>query len=311
MLNTVSRLTPVPLRDLWRHEALDFTAWLADNLDFIAEAIGVQLTLIKRESAAGAFWVDILAEDEEGSSVVIENQLEATDHDHLGKLITYLSNFNARAAVWITSDPRPEHQQAIRWLNEALPVDTAFYLLKLEAFRIDDSAAAPLFTIVAGPSARARQIGHEKKELAERHVLRLQFWEQLLTRSNQQTSLHNRISPGKDNWISAGAGRSGLAFNYVILMDRARVEFYIDTDSAERNFSYFDALYALKEQIEATFGELLDWQRLSSKRACRIASHIEAGGLSDLEQWPEIQEAMVDAMARLHKAIQPMISRLP
>ena len=220
MLNTVSRLTPVPLRDLWRHEALDFTAWLADNLDFVAEAIGLQLTLIKRESAAGSFWVDILAEDEQGASVVIENQLEATDHDHLGKLITYLSNFNARAAVWITSDPRPEHQQAIRWLNEALPVDTAFYLLKLEAFRIGDSEPAPLFTLVAGPSVTARQIGHQKKELAERHVQRPQFWEQLLARANQRTPLHNRISPGTENWISTGAGRSGLGFNYVILMDR-------------------------------------------------------------------------------------------
>jgi hypothetical protein len=310
MHNLISRLTAVPLRELWRHEALDFTTWLAENLDFVSDTLGIQISFVERESAAGSFSADILAEDQMGNAVVIENQLESTDHDHLGKLLTYLANFNAKIAIWITSNPRPEHEQAIRWLNEALPVDTAFYLLKIEAFRIDDSAPAPLFTIVAGPSATAREVGHQKKELAERHVLRLEFWEQLLARANQRTTLHSRISPSKDHWISTGAGRSGLSLNYVILMDAARVELYIDTADAERNLHYFETLYAAREQIESTFGAPLDWQRLTSKRACRVAYHTD-GGLKNHEQWPTIQDAMIDAMSRLHKSLQPVINRLP
>lgn len=141
---TISRLQKVPLRELWRHEAHGFTHWLAENLDFLGEALGFEITLVEREATAGPFSADILAEDTDGNYVIIENQLEQTDHDHLGKLITYLSNLEAKKAIWITSAPRPEHEKAIHWLNETLPADTAFYLLKLEAYRIDDSSPAPL-----------------------------------------------------------------------------------------------------------------------------------------------------------------------
>ncbi|MCD6520442.1 MAG: DUF4268 domain-containing protein, partial [Anaerolineae bacterium] len=146
----LGKLEKVPLRTIWRNEAYDFTAWLADNLDFLGEAVGLEISFTEREKAVGSFSVDILAEDSDGNVVVIENQLERTDHDHLGKLITYLSNLDAKAAIWISSDPRPEHEAAIHWLNEMLPADTAFYLLKLEAYRIGDSLPAPLLTVVAG-----------------------------------------------------------------------------------------------------------------------------------------------------------------
>jgi hypothetical protein len=140
----ISRLEKVPLRQLWAHEARDFTSWLAQNLDLLGEKLNIGLTLLEQEASAGPFSADILAEDGSGSPVVIENQLERTDHDHLGKLITYMSNLGAKTAVWITGNPRPEHEQAVHWLNEMLPADTAFYLVKIEAYRIDDSPAAPL-----------------------------------------------------------------------------------------------------------------------------------------------------------------------
>ena len=106
---------------------------------FISEAIDMELTLVEREASAGPFSADILAEDNQGHPVIIENQLEQTDHDHLGKLITYMSNLEAKTAIWITRSPRPEHEKAVHWLNETLPADTAFYLLKIEAYKIGDS----------------------------------------------------------------------------------------------------------------------------------------------------------------------------
>ena len=143
------------MRELWAHEARDFTTWLAENLDLLGETLGIpQLTLVQREAAAGVFSADILADDGQERLVVIENQLEGTDHDHLGKLITYLSNLDAKIAVWITSASRPEHERAIHWLNEILPADMAFYLLQIEAYRIGDSAPAPKFTVVLVPRAR-------------------------------------------------------------------------------------------------------------------------------------------------------------
>jgi hypothetical protein len=306
----IGRLEKVPLRGIWPNEARDFTTWLAENLDFLGEALGLSLSLVEQEAAAGIFSADVLAEDADGNPIIIENQLERTDHDHLGKLITYLSNLDAKTAIWITSDPRPEHEAAIHWLNQTLPADVALYLVKLDAYRIGDSPSAPLVTVVAGPSPEAKQIGGQKKELAQRHVLRLEFWGQLLDRAKERTSLHARISPGKEHWISAGAGKSGLAFNYVIRMNDAQVELYIDRGEAEANKRIFDRLFASKEQIEAAFGEPLEWQRLDDRRACRIRHRLTLGGLADRDRWPETQEAMIDAMVRLGNALKPQIKRL-
>jgi hypothetical protein len=306
----ISRLERLPLRELWPSEAVNFTTWLAENLDFLGEALGMELSLVEQEASAGSFSADILAEDGNGNPVIIENQLERTDHDHLGKLVTYLSNLDAKLAVWVTSEPRPEHEKAVHWLNEALPADTAFYLVKLEAYRIGDSPPAPLVTIVAGPSPEAKEIGAQKKDLAERHVLRLGFWRQLLERAKERTSLHARISPAKDSWVSAGAGKSGLAFAYVVRMNDARVELYIDTAEADVNKSIFDQLHADRDRIEETFGTALEWQRLDDRRASRICYLVGVGGLKNQDRWPEIHEAMIDAMVRLEKALKPRIRKL-
>ena len=306
----VGKLEQVSLREIWPNEARDFTTWLAENLDFLGDVLQLELSLVEQEASAGSFSADILAEEDSGNLVIIENQLERSDHDHLGKLITYLSNLQAKAAVWITSQPRPEHELAIHWLNETLPADVAFYLMKLEAYRIGESPPAPLLSIVAGPSPEAREIGGQKKELAQRHVLRLEFWGELLERAKEHTSLHGGRSPGKDHWISAGAGKSGLSFNYVIRTNDAQVELYIDQGETEANKRIFDQLFASKEQVEEAFGDLLDWQRLDERRACRIRHVIPGGGLRDRDRWPETQEAMIEAMVRLERALKPRIRRL-
>jgi len=308
---TIARLTRIPLREVWSHEAHDFTRWLAENLDYLEEVTGLRLTLVEREATTGDFAVDILAEDAEGNLVVIENQLDRTDHDHLGKLLTYMSNHGAKTAIWITSQPRPEHEKAVHWLNETLPVDMAFYLIRIEAVRINESAPAPLFSVVVGPSPESRQIGAQRKELAERHLLRQEFWKQLLEKARQRTPLHARISFSKENWISAGAGKSGLNWTYVILMDHARVELYINTQDAERNQAIFNALAQHKEAVEQAFGRPLDWQPLEGKRAARICYYIhDRGGLRNRDRWDELQDAMIDAMIRLEKSLKPYIKKL-
>ncbi|NIN67526.1 MAG: DUF4268 domain-containing protein, partial [Anaerolineae bacterium] len=145
----IGKLQRVPLRDVWKHEALDFTKWLEDNPDVLSEAMDVQLSNIEREKSAGTFNVDLVAEDDSGDPVIIENQLAKSDHDHLGKLLTYLAAIEAKAAVWIVADPRPEHVKAIAWLNDSSSAD--FYLLKVEAVKIGDSDPAPLLTRIVGP----------------------------------------------------------------------------------------------------------------------------------------------------------------
>lgn len=302
----------VALRELWKHEERGFSAWLEANLEILSEAIGVTLSDPQRELRAGNFQVDLVAENENGERVIVENQLEATDHDHLGKLLTYLTNLDAKAAIWITSAPRPEHIRAIQWLNETTPDDIAFYLVRLAAYRISGSESAPLFTVIVGPSAESKSFGKQKKELAERHVVRLKFWEQLLARAKEKGVLHHaQRSPSKDSWISAGAGvRSGISLVYNIwITDEAGVELYIDVGDKDENKRIFDALHIHQSDIERTFGSPLSWERLDEKRASRVLSMLKEGGLNDEGKWQTIQDAMINAMDRLAKALKPYLAK--
>ena len=223
----IGRIKRVGLREVWRHEALDFTTWLEENVDALADATGLQLSGVEREQSTGSFSIDLIAEDEDGQAVVIENQLEKSDHDHLGKLLTYLVGIQARKAIWIVADPRPEHTGVISWLNESSSAD--FYLLKLEAIRIGDSDPAPLLTQIVGPSEETREAGRTKKEWVERERLRYRFFEGLLEYAKSKTQLHVNISPTNHNWVGAGSGIAGVGFNYAVRQHDAYVELYIDT----------------------------------------------------------------------------------
>lgn len=308
----IGRLEKVLLRDIWPNEAYDFTRWLSENIDLLGEVLGVRLSLEERESPVGPFAADIVATDERGEVVVVENQLEKTDHDHLGKLLTYMVNLGAKTAVWIAADPRPEHVKVVDYLNEVTPDDTSVYLVRVEAYRIGDSPPAPLFTVVAGPSREVKEIGKEKKGLAERHKLRREFWEQLLAKAKSRIPLHANVSPTTENWLAAGAGKSGLSWVYVITMNWAAADLYIDRgpNAAEENEQIFDAFYAKKEEIEQTFGGPLIWDRMEGCRACRIRAFVDTGGLKNRERWPEIQEAMISAMEHLYRALQKEIQAL-
>ena len=175
----IGKLEHVPLREIQRHEARDFSSWLFENCDVLSDQIGISITPLEKEKSVGPFNVDIWAEASNGRTVIIENQLEKTDHDHLGKLFTYMSNLDAKIGVWVSSYPRNEHCTAITYLNEIAPADMAFYLVKLEAYRIGESQPAPLFTVKAGPSDESSARGKVKKEHAERDKLTYNFFNKL------------------------------------------------------------------------------------------------------------------------------------
>lgn len=304
----IGKLQRVPLREVWRHEALEFTVWLENNCDVLSSVLDVNLVPVERERTAGDFAVDLVAEDDAGDLVVIENQLERSDHAHLGKLITYLTALEAKRAVWIVSEPRPEHVRAITWLNESRLA--AFYLIKVEAVKISDSPPAPLLTLIVGPSEESRDVGDEKASIAERFVLRRNFWTQLLDRAKSRTSLHANISAGQHNWIGTGAGKSGLGYNYVIRQHDGQVELYIDRGDEAENKAIFDTLAQARVSIEETFGGPLSWQRLEGKRACRVCYAVDTGGYRDEDRWAAIQDVMIDAMIRLEKAFKPYVAKL-
>ena len=312
MSNTaIGKLERVPLRKVWEHEAYDFTQWLQENIDVLNTALDLNLVNVDREQAAGSFSIDLVAEDEGGGTVIIENQLEKSNHDHLGKLITYLSSMGAKAAIWIVSDPRPEHVAAVAWLNESSSAD--FYMVKVEAVRIGDSPAAPLFTLIVGPSEETKDVGQTKKEIAERYGIRKRWWSTLIERSAKVNKLHAHITPGEYSWIGTSSGVRGLNLNYVVTQDECKAELYIDRgkDAEEETKSIFDQLFADKDKIDQAFGEALSWERLEGKRACRIR-HTQAGGgyRTPEDQWPPLQDAIIQDMDRLEKALRPHLKQL-
>jgi hypothetical protein len=147
----ISRLDYVNIREIWQQEAADFTTWLADNIDYLNDKLGFTLNVLEMEKQIGSFNVDIYCEDEQGNSVIIENQLERTDHGHLGQILTYAVGVDAKTVIWISPDPRIEHVEVIEWLNEVTPVDMRWYIIKLEAVKIDDSPVAPQYCRRAKP----------------------------------------------------------------------------------------------------------------------------------------------------------------
>lgn len=303
----IGRLQRVPLRTVWPHEAYDFTQWLQENIDVLNVALDMNLVNVEREQAAGSFSIDLVAEDEGGGTVIIENQLEKSNHDHLGKVITYLTALSARAAIWIVAEPRPEHVAAIAWLNESTGAD--FYLVKVEAVRIGDSPAAPMLTLIVGPS-EDNTVRSEREVIAERYHIRQSFWRKMV--ANPKARLHAHITPGSYSWIGTSSGVRGLNLNYAVTQDQSSAELYIDRgrDSLEENKRIFDQLLSHRQQIDSAIGKEVSWERLDGKRACMVKITVQGGYRSPDTEWDEIQNNMADAMNSLSQAIAPHLRNL-
>ncbi len=309
----IEKIKRLELRDIWKHEAYDFTTWLEENTDVLSEVVGFELHNVEREQSTGNFNVDLLAENSDGQKVIIENQLGKSDHDHLGKIVTYLSSFEAKISVWIVSDARPEHINAITWLNE-LSSDYNFFLIKIEAIQIGDSNPAPLLTLIVGPSEELKELGSAKKHSSERNQRRYKFWTGLLKKGREMNhKLFNSNSPTHYNWIGTKAGLSGINYSYWLADNHMTLRIYIDRgkDMDQENLKIFEEIYKHKEKIEGELGYELEWNKLEKYRACTISKKIDTGGLkSDKDNWDQIYNDSIAQMMKLEKATKSIISNI-
>ena len=170
----IGKLTQVPLREVWKKEEQDFSVWLSSNLETLSDAVGLNLEMIAVEKKIddSNYEIDILCEDDDGQPVVIENQLEKTDHSHLGQVLTYIVNMDAATVIWVAKETRQEHVNVINWLNET--TDKSFYLVKVEAYKIDKSDPAPFFSVICKPSEEVKRLGTDKKILQSERASRKQ-----------------------------------------------------------------------------------------------------------------------------------------
>ncbi len=268
----LGKLTKVSLREVWKHEALHFTQWLAlpENIELLSETIGMDLVNIQTEVGVGQFFVDILAEDENGRRVIVENQLEPTNHDHLGKIITYAAGLQSNAMVWIVERAREEHEQAINWLNEHTDQETNFFLLQIEAWQIGDSPPAPRFNIIARPNDWAKVVKQSAagNTLSEVKLQQRTFFERLREYGEQHAKhIKSWQTPQPQHWYNIRVGSSQAHIAAILNSQRKQVsvELYI-----ANNKELFAMLATKRDDIEAKLGQVLDWQELPGKKASRI-----------------------------------------
>ena len=268
----LGKLKKHDLRKIWKNEANDFTKWLEENLESLSESISLDLTLIKREQKVGAFSADILAEDEQGQKVIIENQLEKTDHTHLGQIITYVSNLDGRTVVWISSEPRQEHINALNWLNTQTQLN--FYLVKVEAISIDDSKPAPLFQVICKPDDEIKIAAAATSELSVRDKFNMQFWSEINKKCADILPGFTSRSPKKYHFHSQASGKGGLNFVFLATSKYYGIELYIDTPDADINESILKQLESQRNEIEREFGAKLEFDERRPARAqtlCNIS----------------------------------------
>ncbi len=288
----LSRLTKLPLRTIWKHEAIDFTKWLAsdENLELLSETIGIELLNAQTEVGVGQFHVDILAEDENGHKVVIENQIEPTNHDHLGKLITYASGLAAEVVIWIVSRAREEHEQAINWLNDNTTERANFFLIEIEAWKIGNSLPAPRFNVIAKPNDWAKTIKQSGpgNKITEIKLQQQAFFERLRDYgiANAQ-NIKSWQTPRAQHWytIRIGSSQAKICVTLNSKEPQVGIEIYIND-----NKDLFHKMLTEKDSIEHKLDMKLEWQELPDKKASRIiVTH--AGDFTDdlqtnnLVQW--------------------------
>lgn len=311
-MSEIGRLTRVPLRQVWAHEAHDFTVWLQTNLDVLNEHLDFQLVSAEREQSTGSFYVDLVAEDGQGNTVVIENQLERTDHDHLGKLLTYLAAFESDTAIWIASEPRAEHIKAVAWLNDSS--SASFYLFRVEAVQIGNSPPAPLLTPIVGPTVEGKRIASQKKEKSEAENTRYSYWTALLEVSASKTRLFSGLSPARGPYIQTTAGTAGLSYSYWVNKSDARIQLWIDKGKGhgELNTAIFEQLVAKRDQIDELAGASLIWDPMADARSAKIVRELPGspGYAVNADEWAASMPAMVDAMDAFYRALDPHIKAL-
>jgi hypothetical protein len=291
MKKQLSKLAKVELRDVWGHEAIDFTNWLAqeDNLDLLSEEIGTTIKLIQTEAGVGKFNVDILAEEEaSGRKIIIENQLENTDHEHLGKIITYASGYDAEIVIWIVKDIREEHQRAIEWLNEHTDENISFFLIKIELWQIEGSNPAPKFDIAASPNEWAKTIKSSRTNdsLTNTKLQQLEFWKKFKDYVKEQKNPKIRLqTPRPQHWYDVTMGSSD-AHLCLTINSRDNIigcELYIS-----RNKDLYNYLVNQTSEIEKEIGDTLEW--IEATVAARIKNRHGFSNVFNQESWQQQYE---------------------
>lgn len=312
---TLSRLKRIPLKDYWEHEALEFTPWLAqkENISLLGEAIGRELVVEAQEKAVGPFQADILCKDTlcDDHWVLIENQLQRTDHTHLGQLLTYAAGLRTVTIIWIADQFTEEHRAALDWLNDITDDSFTFFGIEIELWKIGDSPMAPQFNIVSKPNDWSRSVrasAAASKELTATKQTQLAFWTNFTDYMERQGSIVRCRKPQPQHWMNHPIGRAGFLINSIASVEggEIRAEFIIDhKDSKE----YYALLEEHKEEIDREIGDDPIWYNVEGVRNCRVYVRRPAD-ITNKDKWPEYNKWLKDNLETLQKIFAGRVKQL-
>lgn len=279
------------LRSIWKHEAKDFTPWLAkeENMEILSEAVGIDIVVEEQESNVGDFSVDLFATEEgTGRRIIIENQLEETNHDHLGKIITYASGKDAEVIIWIVKKARDEHKQAIEWLNQHTDDKFEFFLIEIELWKINDSEPAPKFNIVERPNNWAKAM-KKTAALSETENLKLAFWEKFNNEAPKYSDfikVFKLRKPQAQHWYDLGMGSS--AYHLCMTLNTKNnclsAGLYVNEDKEiitkfKSNGELVTKILGIADPNE------IEWRLDDNKKASRFLVLHPMGDMTDRDNW--------------------------
>ena len=273
----LSKITKVDLRDCWQNEASDFTPWLAseENIALLADALGMnELEVKAQEEHVGPFRADILCVDPGTDKfVLIENQLEKTDHNHLGQILTYAAGLDAVTIIWIAEHFTEEHRAAIDWLNRITDKEFNFFGVAIELITIGDSPAAPIFNVIAKPNGWSKDVRSSQTSSdghSEGKVFNYEYWSAFVEYMKVNPSkLFRTPSASHDHWMNIAIGKGGIHISLLLNKreQKATIQLYMWDDADKK---YFDALLKYKDEADEKIGVTLNWRRLEGKKASTV-----------------------------------------
>jgi hypothetical protein len=304
-------LRRLELSSVWQREAHHFTPWLAENMERLGETLGLELQLEQREAAVGSFSVDLLARDlGSGQLVVIENQFGATNHDHLGKLLTYAAGLDAGTLIWVCERIREEHRQALDWLNQRTGTSTHFFGFVVEILQIDNSKPAYDFRLVVSPNEwQKQQRRRTEQTVSARAEAYRTYFQRLIDILRDEHRFTGARLGQPQSWYAFATGLGGVTYAAAFsLGGRVRAELYIGMSEEGQNKCLFDWLHGQKSSIEERFGQPLEWERLDERVASRIAAY-RVGSINEQQSQDEIREWHVQKLLKFKEVFGPLLSR--
>ena len=307
----LGKVEKLAIRDQWKNEEYDFTPWLAkeENIQLLGDEINLDLEVEGIEMAIGSYKADIVARDGNNRAVIIENQLEKTDHKHLGQIITYASGVDAKIIIWVCTQVTDEHRQAIDWLNEVTNAEVAFFACEIELWRIGDSVAAPKFNVIASPNDWAKVVKStvSSKELTDTKRAHLDFWNGFKAFMEESGTPLKLRQPRAQHWYTLAVGRSKFHISLTSNTQSTQIgcEIYIRGVDAKRAYSLIEQQ---KESIESALGEL-EWHELPDGQDCRIKLS-RKGNSKSQAQWSELHGWLKEQSESFYEVFAPIIKSL-